>query len=58
MVERRTTLKKTWDMPILEELNISATANGQMANEEFDGPWVNLDGKWYRPGAGGASSAM
>lgn len=48
---------KTWQKPVMEQLEISATANGQQPKEEFDGPWVSIDGNWYRPGSPSDSPA-
>lgn len=42
---------KEWNKPEIEELEINATANGQSASEDFDGDWVSINGKWYRPGS-------
>ena len=43
-------MKKTWNTPEVEELVITATANGLAPSENFDGDWVNINGKWYIPG--------
>ena len=55
-------MKKEFTTPALEEVKISATANGQEQNFNFDGPWetVVVDGveKHYRPGAGGDSVSL
>lgn len=45
-------MMKKWNAPEMEELEINATANGQIPDENHDGDWVEIDGKWYRPGAG------
>ena len=39
-----------------EELSINETANGLAPSEDFDGDWVQIDGKWYRPGNGNSSN--
>ncbi len=44
-------MRKQWREPEVEELNINMTENGQDTSEEFDGDWVEIDGKWYRPGS-------
>lgn len=49
-------MKKMWENPAVEELNIEATADGTNASEEFDGPWVQIDGKNYRPGSNETTS--
>lgn len=46
---------KTWMTPEVEVLDIKATANGTLPNEEFDGDWVQINGKWYKPGTDPAS---
>ena len=44
-------MKKTWVNAAIEELDIQATAGGEHPNDDFDGPWQQLDdGKWWRPG--------
>ncbi len=43
-------MKKTWEAPVMEELQINATANGGAPSDNFDDVWVQLGGKWYRPG--------
>lgn len=44
-------MKKTWINAEIEELDIQATAGGTLPNEDYDGPWQQLDdGKWWRPG--------
>ncbi len=48
-------MKKEWGMPSMEELDITATADGGAPSDNFDGPWQNIDGHWYRPGAGAGS---
>lgn len=48
---------KTWMKPELEELEIKATANGMAPSNDFDDTWVEINGKWYRPGNGSASKA-
>ena len=50
-------MKKTWNNPSVEELNITATANGMAPANNFDDVWVSLDGKWYIPGNGSLSSS-
>lgn len=45
-------MKKEWNIPEMEELGIQFTANGAAPCDEFDDVWVQIDGKWYRPGAG------
>ncbi len=44
-------MKREWRAPEVEELNINMTQNGQEQSEDFDGDWVEIDGKWYRPGS-------
>lgn len=48
-------MKKTWIAPEVEELVMTETANGLDKSEDFDGDWVNINGKWYRPGDGSSS---
>lgn len=48
-------MKKTWNTPELEELVMTATANGLDKSNDFDGDWVNINGLWYRPGDGTVS---
>lgn len=43
-------MKKVWENAEVEELVIGATANGQAPSDDFDGDWVSINGKWYRPG--------
>ena len=45
-------MRKTWEAPVMEELVINATANGLAPNDNFDGVWVQINGKYYRPGDG------
>ncbi|SEQ49345.1 hypothetical protein [Butyrivibrio sp. TB] len=47
---------KKWNVPAMEELSINETANGLAPSEDFDGDWVQIDGKWYRPGNGNSSN--
>ena len=49
-------MKKTWNTPEVEELVITATANGLDKSNDFDGDWVQIDGLWYRPGNGVTSA--
>ena len=49
-------MKKMWENAKIEELEINATANGTAPSDDFDGPWVQIDGKYYRPGNGEAKS--
>lgn len=45
-------MKKEWNTPILDELNISLTANGATPNEPCDGPWEQRpDGTFWQPGS-------
>ncbi|MCI5954941.1 MAG: hypothetical protein MRZ49_10295 [Lachnospiraceae bacterium] len=46
-------MKKEWNTPVVEALELSQTANGAAPNDNFDDTWVSIDGKWYRPGDGG-----
>lgn len=48
-------MKKTWMEPAIEELGIETTANGVAPSDAFDDTWVEIDGKWYRPGDGKTS---
>ena len=50
-------MRKTWEAPVMEELQINATANGKAPSDKFDGVWVQIEGLWYRPGNGVASDA-
>ncbi len=50
-------MKKTWEAPVMEELQINATANGLAPSDNFDDVWVQISGKWYRPGDGAVSEA-
>ena len=50
-------MKKTWEAPVMEELQINATANGLAPSDDFDDVWVQIGEKWYRPGNGVASDA-
>ena len=34
-------MKRTWNNPTIEILNISATAGGPVHNDEPDGEWIN-----------------
>ena len=43
-------MKKTWKDATIEELAIGATANGDAPSDNFDDTWVQINGKWYRPG--------
>ena len=43
-------MKKVWENATVEELEIGATANGEAPSDLFDDTWVQIDGKWYRPG--------
>ena len=43
-------MKKMWENPTVEELDIEATANGDAPSDNFDDTWVQINGKWYRPG--------
>ena len=45
-------MRRTWEAPVMEELVINATANGLAPNDNFDGVWVQINGKYYRPGDG------
>lgn len=45
-------MKKTWLNAEVEELAVELTANGQAPSNHFDGDWVQIDDKWYRPGDG------
>ncbi|WP_155830590.1 hypothetical protein [Butyrivibrio sp. NC3005] len=46
-----------WHAPVMEELNINAPANGMAPDENFDGDWVEINGRWYRPGNGSISGS-
>ena len=48
-------MKKTWTNAEVEELVITETANGLAQSNNFDDEWVQINGKWYRPGDGAAS---
>ncbi|MBQ5734887.1 MAG: hypothetical protein IIV51_05845 [Lachnospiraceae bacterium] len=48
-------MKKTWEVPSMEELNINTTANGLRPNDNFDDVWVQINGLWYKPGDGKTS---
>lgn len=50
-------MKKQWNTPSIEEMPISATANGNQPSLPFDGDWTQINGKWYLPGSGADSSA-
>ncbi|MEE0960666.1 MAG: hypothetical protein UH654_11665 [Lachnospiraceae bacterium] len=50
-------MKKTWEAPVMEELQINATANGLAPSDNFDDVWVQIGEKWYRPGDGAVSDA-
>lgn len=41
---------KKWNVPTIEELDVRATANGDVKSDDYDGDWVQIDGKWYVPG--------
>lgn len=43
---------KKWNTPAVEELALNETANGAAPSDFFDGEWVEIDGKWYKPGNG------
>ena len=43
---------KKWNAPMMEELEINATANGNAPSDDFDGAWEQIGDKWYRPGNG------
>lgn len=43
-------MKKVWENATVEELAIGATANGEAPSDNFDDAWVQINGKWYRPG--------
>lgn len=45
-------MKKTWLNAEVEELVIDRTENGLAPSDNFDDAWVEIDGKWYRPGDG------
>lgn len=49
-------MKKTWEVPAMEELNINATANGLAPSDNFDGEWVQINGLWYKPGDASTST--
>ena len=44
---------KKWNVPAIEELDVRATANGEAPNDNFDDTWVQINGKWYKPGDDG-----
>ena len=48
---------KTWINAEMEELNIQATAGADVKGEDFDGTWVQINGKWYMPGADAPSGS-
>ena len=48
-------MKKAWENATVEELVIGATADGLEPSDDFDGDWVSINGKWYRPGNGETS---
>lgn len=43
-------MKKNWITPEVDELDITATANGFAPAADFDGDWIQIGDKWYRPG--------
>lgn len=45
-------MKKTWLNAEVEELVINSTENGNAPSDYFDDVWVEINGKWYRPGNG------
>lgn len=45
-------MKKEWNTPKVEALELSRTANGLAPSEQFDGDWVQIEDKWYVPGNG------
>lgn len=45
-------MKKTWTNAEVEELVITETANGLAPSDDFDDTWVEINGKYYRPGNG------
>ena len=49
-------MKKTWANAEVEELAINTTANGAAPADNFDDTWVEINGKWYRPGDGRVNS--
>ena len=46
------TMKKNWMNAEVEELSLQMTENGQSPSDNFDDVWVQIGGKWYRPGDG------
>lgn len=49
-------MKKMWENAKIEELEINATANGLAPSDDFDDIWVEINGKYYRPGNGEVKS--
>ena len=45
-------MKKNWMNAEVEELSLQMTENGQSPSDNFDDVWVQIGGKWYRPGNG------
>ncbi|WP_154496517.1 hypothetical protein [Waltera intestinalis] len=45
-------MKKEWNTPEVETLELSRTENGLAPSEQFDGDWVQIGCKWYVPGHG------
>ena len=43
-------MKKEWNVPVVEILELGKTANGQAPSDNYDGDWVQINDKWYRPG--------
>lgn len=46
---------KEWMTPDVEVLDVKETANGTKPEQAFDGDWVQIGGKWYKPGSSNAS---
>ena len=51
-------MKTIWNAPEVEELSINATANGLAPSDDFDDTWVQINGKYYRPGNGKISKYL
>ena len=49
-------MKIMWENAKIEELEINATANGLAPSDDFDDTWVQINGKYYRPGNGEVKS--
>ncbi|MDO4557226.1 MAG: hypothetical protein Q4B70_19105 [Lachnospiraceae bacterium] len=48
---------KEWKTAELDVLDVQETANGAAPSDDFDDVWVEINGKWYRPGNNDTASA-